>query len=194
MGFFSLKATCALCGKEIGLNRYLIAKTASGKELWKCPECTRKGGAIRIVGDRAFLIENKDTEVRQRCNACGHVFCYTMDDLQRNRKEANKAIMSSIGGMAGALSGNYAAAAVNNSLADSQMNRITDYTRCPKCNSTDLSVISKEESAAALKSEQTPALGTVSVADELKKFKELLDMGVITEEEFNAQKAKLLGQ
>ena len=35
---------------------------------------------------------------------------------------------------------------------------------------------------------------TVSVADELKKFKELLDMGAISQEEYDAQKAKLLKQ
>ncbi|KQL52679.1 hypothetical protein AN964_03500 [Heyndrickxia shackletonii] len=34
---------------------------------------------------------------------------------------------------------------------------------------------------------------TVSAADELKKFKELLDMGVLTEDEFNAKKKQLLG-
>lgn len=33
----------------------------------------------------------------------------------------------------------------------------------------------------------------VSAADELKKFKELLDMGVITQEEFDAKKKQLLG-
>ncbi|MBQ8651573.1 MAG: SHOCT domain-containing protein [Alphaproteobacteria bacterium] len=33
----------------------------------------------------------------------------------------------------------------------------------------------------------------VSSADELKKFKELLDMGVITQEEFDAKKKQLLG-
>lgn len=33
----------------------------------------------------------------------------------------------------------------------------------------------------------------VSVADEIKKFKELLDMGVLTEEEFTAKKKQLLG-
>lgn len=32
-----------------------------------------------------------------------------------------------------------------------------------------------------------------SVADELKKYKELLDSGIITEEEFNAKKKQLLG-
>ena len=33
---------------------------------------------------------------------------------------------------------------------------------------------------------------TVSVADELKKYKELLDIGAISQDEFDAQKAKLL--
>lgn len=33
----------------------------------------------------------------------------------------------------------------------------------------------------------------ISAADELKKFKELFDMGVITQEEFNAKKKQLLG-
>ena len=40
---------------------------------------------------------------------------------------------------------------------------------------------------------QQPASATVSVADELKKFKELLDMGAITQEEFDAKKKDLLG-
>ena len=38
-----------------------------------------------------------------------------------------------------------------------------------------------------------PVSAAVSVADEIKKFKELLDMGVITQEEFNAKKKQLLG-
>lgn len=33
----------------------------------------------------------------------------------------------------------------------------------------------------------------ISAADELKKFKELLDMGIITQEEFDAKKKQLLG-
>ena len=34
---------------------------------------------------------------------------------------------------------------------------------------------------------------SMSNADELKKFKELLDMGAITQEEFDAKKKQLLG-
>ncbi len=39
---------------------------------------------------------------------------------------------------------------------------------------------------------QSVSKPVISVADELKKFKELLDIGVITEEEFNAKKKQLL--
>lgn len=38
---------------------------------------------------------------------------------------------------------------------------------------------------------QTPAAGQ-SAADELKKYKELLDQGIITEAEFQAKKSQLL--
>ena len=48
-----------------------------------------------------------------------------------------------------------------------------------------------------LQSVKTPKNGALiqpaSAADELKKFKELLDMGVITQEEFDAKKKLLLG-
>lgn len=47
------------------------------------------------------------------------------------------------------------------------------------------------------KSDGSPELAKViqqtSSADELKKFKELLDMGIITQEEFDAKKKQLLG-
>jgi hypothetical protein len=36
--------------------------------------------------------------------------------------------------------------------------------------------------------------GQISIADELKKLKELLDIGVITQQEFDTQKAKLLNK
>lgn len=39
----------------------------------------------------------------------------------------------------------------------------------------------------------TQIVQQTSAADELKKFKELLDMGVITQEEFDAKKKQLLG-
>ena len=49
---------------------------------------------------------------------------------------------------------------------------------------TIVSKLSREESQAQSSS--------VSVADEIKKFKELLDIGAITQEEFDAKKKELL--
>ncbi len=42
-------------------------------------------------------------------------------------------------------------------------------------------------------SQQGAAVQQISQADELKKFKELLDMGVISQEEFDAKKKQILG-
>ena len=93
MGFFSLFATCAICGEEVGLNRYLIGKTTSGKDIWKCPSCTKKGGAIYVdyVTGKATLLTNEETEVRAKCNVCGHVYCYDITDVERNKKNARMA-------------------------------------------------------------------------------------------------------
>ena len=41
MGFFSLKATCCLCEKSVGLNRYRLADK---KEHWICRNCFKKCG------------------------------------------------------------------------------------------------------------------------------------------------------
>ena len=53
---------------------------------------------------------------------------------------------------------------------------------------SDLLVERQGKSAAP-----APAKAETSVADELKKFKELLDSGIITQEEFDAKKKQLLG-
>ena len=59
-----------------------------------------------------------------------------------------------------------------------------------------LRMITHNQAIDTLKSRQKELysdISTVSVADELKKFKELLDMGIITQEEFDAKKKQLLG-
>ena len=40
---------------------------------------------------------------------------------------------------------------------------------------------------------QTPAAPATSPADEIKRYKELLDTGILTQEEFDAKKKQLLG-
>lgn len=51
----------------------------------------------------------------------------------------------------------------------------------------------KVDEAKQKKNAPVVVTGAVSNADELKKFKELLDMGIITQEEFDAKKKQLLG-
>lgn len=50
-----------------------------------------------------------------------------------------------------------------------------------------------KEVADANKAPATQVVNQLSAADELKKFKELLDCGLITQEEFDAKKKQLLG-
>lgn len=192
MGFFSLKATCAICGKEVGLNRFKIGKTTDGKEIWACPACAKKGGLLKIdyVTGKAELIDNRDTETRKKCNVCGHVYCYTFADLERNKKLAKEAVTNSLLGVGEALGGTRIGSQIATNTADAKMNQIVDYSKCPKCNSTDVVEISKEE-FVALQSANNQT--TNSSADEIKKYKELLDSGIITQEEFDAKKKQLLG-
>ena len=42
----SSKPMCEFCSKQLGLNRYLIGKTQSGKSLWKCPDCAKNGSSV----------------------------------------------------------------------------------------------------------------------------------------------------
>ncbi|MBO5333379.1 MAG: SHOCT domain-containing protein [Clostridia bacterium] len=100
---------------------------------------------------------------------------------------------SSIGQIAGGLGGAYTASAVNQTNAQNSLNKIVDFNRCPQCNSTNLAIISDEEFEAIKTQTVATSQPAVSIADELKKFKELLDMGAITQEEFDAKKKELLG-
>lgn len=194
MGFFSAKATCAICGKEVGLNRFRIGKTVDGKDIWKCPACAKKGGYVEIdlVTGKAKVATLEETERRVKCNACGHLYCYNGADVERNRQNAKMATLNSVGAMANAIGGTQIGARLDNNAAQNYLDKIVDYSRCPKCNSMDIRILSAEEYEKEKASAAAPA-STVSTADELKKFKELLDMGAITQEEFDAKKKQLLG-
>lgn len=193
-GFLNPSETCAICGKEIGLNRFKIGTTTDGKAIWKCADCAKKGGFLKIdyTTGKAAFIDVKDTEVRMKCNACGRIYCYSAEDIERNRQNAKAAIRNAISGMANAVGGTQIGARLDNSSAQNYLDKIVDFNKCPHCNSTDVRTLSKEEYA---KEQQSVSAGnsSISSADELKKFKELLDNGVITQEEFDTKKKQLLG-
>ena len=128
-------------------------------------------------------------EHRMKCNVCGKVYCYTEADLRRNRANASVAKWSSVASVANALGGTAYNMYEQRKQADAALDKIVDYTRCPYCKSTSISEITEQEFQAATAAPNA----TVSSADELKKYKELLDGGIITQEEFDAKKKQLLG-
>lgn len=137
--------------------------------------------------------ETESKEYHRRCNVCGHIYCFTKTDFERNSQARKSATMSTVGELAGALSGNWGASIVNSQNSNNEINKIIDFSKCPKCNSTNISDLTEEEFKALSKQSVQTTTSSVSSADELKKFKELLDMGVITQEEFDAKKKQLLG-
>ena len=102
------------------------------------------------------------------------------------------ATLNSIGAVANAIGGTQIEASVQNISTQNYLDKIVDYSKCPRCNSTDLKDLTEEELNAE-QAKNANSGGNFSTADELKKFKELLDIGAITQEEFDAKKKKLLG-
>lgn len=88
------------------------------------------------------------------------------------------------------------ASVMMNNGADNFFNENTfTYNESDLPNGLDNEVVQfiKNKVAEYKKSKNAPVVSQLSAADELKKFKELLDMGVITEEEFKTKKKELLG-
>lgn len=130
-------------------------------------------------------------EHRMRCNVCGHIFCYTDEDVKKNAENAGMGAISAIGGLASALGGGSIFHTHHLAgQADRYTDKIVDYSRCPSCKSTDISEMKNGEAAQPQNSAAVPAASPI---EEIKKYKELLDMGIITQEEFDVKKKQLLG-
>ena len=194
-------AKCEICGKSVtmALIRYRVPdQYGRGHDI--CKDCRAKvieSGKVCKWDSKAgkiILTEKENLDICKRCRVCGHVFCYTNFDIMKNREQQNSAKLDAIASFGNALAGNYAASAVNSGNADNAMNRIVDYSKCPHCGSRDLEEIDKQEYIREQKSKnEKQTVNAVSPADELKKFKELLDAGILTDAEFESKKKQLLG-
>lgn len=134
--------------------------------------------------------EAKIEEIRMRCNVCGKVFCYDDNDLAKNIRNAKEAVTNATLGVMEAIGGTRLGAYSAQNNANNSMSKVVDYSKCPYCNSSDITRITDEEYKDILN--PSPAQH-VSAADEIRKFKELLDAEIITQEEFEAKKKQLLG-
>ena len=193
-------AVCNKCGNRIKLSimKYYVPDV-NGIRHDICKECftdaNASGRALKWDASlgKVILVEKADIEIRKKCRNCGHIFCYNPVDLDNNKKALDNARLNAIGSLGNAMNGNYAASAVYNQTAQGGMNQIRDYNKCPSCGSIDLVTLTREQFEAERDAKNTPVVQAPSSAEELKRFKELLDQGIITQEEFDAKKKQILG-
>jgi len=133
------------------------------------------------------------TEYKNKCNVCGAVYCYTLGDLDRNTKLAKQAAWQSLGAVVSFFD-DWAASATYSGNAANATNRVVDYSKCPNCNSSDIRVLTESEWIEEIQkpSVSPESKSPSSTADELLKLKQLVDSDIITQEEFNAMKRKLI--
>jgi len=209
-------AKCKACGRSTGFSvvTHFVPDQAGRKHV-VCKECAaaalNSGKYLQYdpQTDRVIMINRGDAEIRRQCRTCGHIMCFTNMDLFQNQQAAKNARWNAVASAANALGGNYAASAINQANATNQVNQIRNYSKCPACGSIDLVDLSRED-FARLQQQSRPqfspvqqpaipqpqpqeALPAVDPIAEIKKFKELLDMGIISQEEFAAKKKQLLG-
>lgn len=170
------------------LNRFITECNLHGVNEWQSTN------APKIGYDGRFNTEEraKPVEYRIKCNVCGNIFCYNDADIRRNQELIKKAKSE----RRSAVLNDYGVSmVVGNQMharADSIESQIRDFSRCPHCNSTNLTELSEEEFKAAQAPAPQPGPAENSF-DEIKKYKELLDMGIITQEEFDLKKKEILG-
>ncbi|HCM22753.1 MAG TPA: hypothetical protein DHW78_00295 [Ruminococcaceae bacterium] len=85
MGFFSLKAKCSICGKDIGLNRYRLSKS---KE-WICPRCIKLAGGPKYVDVYHMTSEDIKKQIEDpslRVNCCPNILPEKERRIVQNRK------------------------------------------------------------------------------------------------------------
>lgn len=191
-------AKCEMCGRGVTFDfvRYYVPDE-KGNRHFVCKTCSQKGNQAAKNGKvlkydteskRIVVVDKQDSEIRKKCNVCNHVFCYTNVDIAMNKEKLKDARISAVAGLGGILGGDNTTGAVYNSNAQNRLNGIIDYNKCPQCGSIDLRTLSKEEYQLEIKGNLS-----FSPVDELKKYKELLDEGIITQEEFETKKKQLLG-
>jgi len=206
------KAMCDVCGKKQIVFTY--KDSISGKPIYGlCYDCNNLykssvlGHAITIgemrkpfdlypqtIDEVRNTISKKAVyrpkEHRMSCKVCGNLFCYSEVDLWNNEVYRDRARQASNAAILGALGGNLLSSDNDSAARDRYRDKIVDYTRCPKCNSTDIVELSENEYAILQERNTTTVL---LPTDEIKKYKELLDSGIITQEEFDTKKKQLLG-
>ncbi len=93
------------------------------------------------------------------CNSCGKGFVYTDEDIQKNKGNAAINLLSAVGQVSSALSGNQVGYIAN------KMNEkeLRSFDKCPHCGSTDLRRVSKDTFQQAHKSTASVSTPSISI-------------------------------
>lgn len=183
---------CTICGNELGFMYYNIRGTHDKICGNCCEKANKPENTIIQENGKYRIVNNADTEKRIKCNNCGHTYCYTQNDLFENLEYQKQAKTAAVMSTIGAVGGNRMDVYANGQTVDSSLGKVVDYSRCPVCNSMDIREMTKEECAKENASRNVPS-NSLSIVDEIKQYKELMDMGLITQEEFNQKKKQLMG-
>ena len=133
------------------------------------------------------VIQNNPKEIRKKCKVCGKVFCFNAQDILKNYDNTKNMVISSAGSVGSLLVGTRYDMYELGKKADNAESKIVDFNKCPSCGSIDLEEITKKEIVEKKEHDSIDAVA------EIKKYKELLDEGIINQEEFDKKKKELLG-
>lgn len=192
------KASNAALGSKKDVLTLSDVKIAMTGDSGKIAELQARFGSL----DKSVTVMDDDGTIRKKCRQCGHLFTWNMNaTMESNIHHQTQAAVATFGNKPNSITNVLAGPAyqIQSELATARAERhleqVVDYSKCPQCNSKELVSLSKEEYQNELQAKNTPQANTpaASPADELLKFKSLLDSGVITQEEFEAKKKQLLG-
>lgn len=117
-------------------------------------------------------------EYIKRCNICGHIWCYTDQDMKDNAMNSTAAALSSIGSMVNVIGGTRYDAYEQNKMSNRALNKVVDYNKCPNCNSRNIRNIT-EEDLKKIKAIEEKAknqfFDNTSREDLINKVKELME-------------------
>ncbi|MGN7297147.1 PH domain-containing protein [Ferdinandcohnia sp. SAFN-114] len=255
VGFFDRKATCSVCNKEVGLNRFKIKKS----DAWLCPSCLEEAGGAMAINVNKITVEEIKAIIQEKEDKLGddpmsraeNMYQYCKENkfgsgfnekwgvkhfkvLPDNLIRGEKVLMTFIGlhnyQSPTKHDSNYAYAITNKRILFGQksfagekfkavnhekindisfekgmifgiltidtpqekFNIALDSASASSINNSIHEVLDKLKTSNAQNSSPQQTANT-STADEILKFKGLLDSGVITEEEFESKKKQLLG-
>ena len=127
------------------------------------------------------------------CKSCDKLSFYTKEDIDRQIKNAKSAMLDSIAGIGGAVGGNVIAGNQFLDRADRSLGAMRDFSACPFCGSKDIEYYNENDYEDYKNRTSTKAAPDKDPVEEIKRYKELLDQGILTEEEFQKKKTELLG-